>query len=110
MGPRRSSYKLNTNRPDEIGSRSNSRPHMRYSKQIREKIGLEYVEDAKEWEQEFDLDMFRGWFEHILPRLSGEYLDRQSKRMGEALGGSKGKAGAVWPLSLILARKRRKDR
>lgn len=79
-------------------------------KQIGEDDMLEYVEDATEWEQELDLKIFRGWFESIFPRLSDEYLDGQSKRMEEALGGPKGTARAVWPLSLILARKKREDR
>ncbi len=99
--------KFNTNQSDEIWIRSRSRPHMRYPKQIGENDVPEYVEGAKEWEQEFDLDLFRGWFESIFPRLTDDYLDGQSKRMEEALGGRKEKTRAVWPLSMILARKKR---
>ena len=98
--------KFNTNQSEEVWIRSKTRPWMRYPKQIGENDVLEYVEDAKEWEYEFDLDWFRGSFQSIFPRLDEDYLNSQLKRMEVALGPER-KTKALWPLSLILARKKR---
>ena len=77
---------------------------MQYERQIGPNDILEYVEDAKEWEQDVDLDWFKGWFESLFPRLEDNYLAEKLKRMENALA-KKGKTRAVWPLSLILAGK-----
>ena len=99
--------KWNTDGDDETWLRDKSTPWMRYEKQIGKNDVLEYIEDAKEWEYEFtDLEWFEGWFTSLFPRISGEYLTAQLKRMEEALGGNKVTTKAIWSVSMILARKK----
>jgi SAM-dependent methyltransferase len=99
--------KLNTGGSYDLWIRSKLHAFMRYPKQIGTNDVLEFVEDAKEWEYQFDLDWFRGWFESLFPRMNDEYLNSQLGKLEEALGGPKEKTRAIWPLSMILARKKK---
>jgi SAM-dependent methyltransferase len=101
--------KLNTHGSYDVWIRSKPHAFMRYLRQIGINDVPEFAEDAKDWEYQYDLDWFRGWFESMFPRMSDEHLHSQLDKVEEALGGRKQKTRAVWIASMILVRKKRES-
>ena len=97
--------KLNTDGNKDVWIRDQDLRHMRYESHIDFSDEIEYVEHAKDWQQDVNLNWFRGWFESLFPKIESAYLNDMLQRMGAALG-PRGTTRAVWPVVLLLASKR----
>lgn len=97
--------KVNTGGNQGIWIRDSDLNYMRFESQVARSDELEYVEDAKDWQQSVDLAWFRGWFESLFPKMDATHLSEMEQRMEAALG-PQGSTRAVWPVVILLASKR----
>ncbi|ETN43072.1 uncharacterized protein HMPREF1541_02230 [Cyphellophora europaea CBS 101466] len=97
--------KFNTQGNRDVWVRDWDLADMRYESQIDFSERVEFVQDASEWQQEVNIDWFRGWFESLFPTISPAYLDDMLPKLGTALG-LHGSTRAVWPVVLLLASKK----
>lgn len=97
--------KINTDGNKDIWIRDFDLKYMQFESHVELSEELEYVEDAKDWQQDVNLDWFRGWFESLFPKIESPYLHSMLERMEAALS-PHGSTRAVWPVVILLASKR----
>lgn len=93
---------MNTNGNRNVWIRDDDLSHMRYESQVAHSDEVEYIEDAKDWQQEVDLDWIRGWFDSLFPRVDSGRLNDTLSKLNTALGPQRS-TRAVWPVVILLA-------
>jgi SAM-dependent methyltransferase len=96
--------KINTGGGNDVWVRDWDLAHMRLGSKVGPLDRIEFLEDVKDWQQDVNLDWFRGWFESLSPKVDSIRLDDMLEAMDAALG-PQGSTRAVWPVVVLLASK-----
>ena len=89
----------------DVWIRDSDLAHMRFQSQVNVTDQVEFLEDVQDWQQDVNLDWFRGWFESLFPKIDAVRLTSMLEAMETALG-PRGTTRAVWPVVILLASKR----
>jgi SAM-dependent methyltransferase len=94
--------KVNTSGNKNIWVRDDDLCHVRSESQVSHSDQVEYIENAKDWQQQVDLDWIRGWFESLFPTVDTGHLNDTLRKLEAAYGAQKS-VRAVWPVVILLA-------